>query len=277
MGRREFLEEEKLKKLIYTFSIALVVSIVIFLTIFVMYNKKLKEESSENLLNLGVANDIVSNDEITETSFTDDKSVENSTNNVINNTSNTNRNTTSTNATSKNSIKNNTTSISSIVENVANTTDTNIVDTNTIENTTVEEKKELEFVAPASGEIMKDFAMDTLIYSNTLEEWTTHSGIDIKADKTSIVVSAEAGTVESIKNDPRYGLTVTVAHQDGFKTVYSNLLTTEFVSENEEIEKGQTIGSVGDNAAFEIADEPHLHFEMKKDGETVNPSNCWER
>ena len=267
MGRREFLEEEKLKKLIYTFSIALVVSIVIFLTIFVMYNKKLKEESSENLLNLGVANDIVSNDEITETSFTDDKSVENSTNNVINNTSNTNRNTTSTNATSKNSIKNNTTSISSIVENVANTTDTN-----TIENTTVEEKKELEFVAPASGEIMKDFAMDTLIYSNTLEEWTTHSGIDIKADKTSIVVSAEAGTVESIKNDPRYGLTVTVAHQDGFKTVYSNLLTTEFVSENEEIEKGQTIGTVGETASFEVADDAHLHFEMYKDGTPVNPT-----
>lgn len=270
MGKREYLEEEKLKKLIYTFSIALVVSIVIFLTIFVMYNKKLKEESSENLLNLGLANDIVSNNEITETSFSDDTSVASSTNNVNTSTSNSIKNTSSTNTSVKNTKKVNNTPVSSVVENVTNSVDTNA--TNTVENTVVEEKKELEFMAPASGEIIKDFAMDTLIYSNTLEEWTTHSGIDIKADKTSIVVSAEAGTVESIKNDPRYGLTVTVAHQDGFKTVYSNLLTTEFVSENEEIEKGQTIGTVGETASFEVADETHLHFEMYKDGTAVNPT-----
>ena len=83
--------------------------------------------------------------------------------------------------------------------------------------------------------------------------------------------------MESIKNDPRYGLTVTIAHENGYKTIYSNLLSAEFVAEQQEVEKGQTIGSVGDNAAFEIADEAHLHFEMKKDGETVNPSNYWER
>ena len=39
MGRREFFEEQKLKRLVYVFSITLVVSIAIFLTIFVMYNK----------------------------------------------------------------------------------------------------------------------------------------------------------------------------------------------------------------------------------------------
>lgn len=280
MGKREYLEEEKLKKLIYTFSIALVVSIVIFLTIFVMYNKKLKEESSENLLNLGVANDIVSNNEITETSFSEDKGVENSTNNVNSSTSNTIKNTSNANTSIKNTTKTNTTPVTSTVSNVTNSTNsdntTNVNNAtdinNTVENNVTEEKKELEFAAPASGEIIKDFAMDTLIYSNTLEEWTTHSGIDIKADKTSIVVSAEAGKVESIKNDPRYGLTVTVAHQDGFKTVYSNLLTTEFVSENEEIEKGQTIGTVGETASFEVADDTHLHFEMYKDGEAVNPT-----
>ena len=135
----------------------------------------------------------------------------------------------------------------------------------------VEEKK-LEFSAPIAGEIIKDFAMDSLIYSKTLEEWTTHSGIDIKAEKMSIVTASEAGTIESIKNDPRYGLTITIAHRDGLKTIYSNLLSTEFVKELEEVEKGQTIGTVGESASFEIADEPHLHFEMYKDGEPVNPT-----
>lgn len=138
-------------------------------------------------------------------------------------------------------------------------------------------KQELHFIVPLQGEITKDFSDSTLVYSETLEEWTVHLGIDIKAEKGSAVVASESGKVESIKNDPRYGTTVTIAHENGYKTIYSNLLSAEFITEEQEIEKGQTIGSVGDSAAFEIADSAHLHFEMKKDGETVNPSNYWER
>ena len=114
--------------------------------------------------------------------------------------------------------------------------------------------------------------MDTLSYSKTLEEWITHPGIDIKADKTTIVTASEDGVVESIKNDPRYGLTITISHENGFKTIYSNLLTTEFVKENETVEKGQTIATVGESSSFEISDDSHLHFEMYKDGELVNPT-----
>lgn len=135
----------------------------------------------------------------------------------------------------------------------------------------VQPKKQLEFVFPVQGDTMREFATETLVYSDTLEEWTTHQGIDIKADRTTVVKAAEEGTIVAIKNDPRFGLTVIIEHEDGFKTVYSNLLTTEFVSEDEHVEKGQTIGTVGNSAAFEIADEPHLHFEIIKNGEYVDP------
>ena len=81
--------------------------------------------------------------------------------------------------------------------------------------------------------MVRDFAVDNLIYSDTLQEWTTHTGIDIKAEKTTVVKSAEAGTVKTIKNDPRYGLTIIIEHANGFQTVYSNLLTSEFVVEGE--------------------------------------------
>ena len=111
-----------------------------------------------------------------------------------------------------------------------------------------------------------------MLYSNTLNEWTTHLGIDIKADKTTVVKAAYEGTVESIKNDPRYGLTVIIEHDDGFKTVYSNLLTSEFVVEGEKVKTGQTIGTVGNTATFESKDESHLHFEILKDNEKVDPT-----
>lgn len=133
-------------------------------------------------------------------------------------------------------------------------------------------KKEVKFEKPVEGKILKEFAKDNLVFSNTLNEWTTHTGIDISAEKTTVVKSAYEGTVESIKNDPRYGLTVIIAHQDGYKTIYSNLLTSEFVMEGEKVTTGQTIGTVGNTATFEIADESHLHFEILKDNIQVDPT-----
>ena len=260
MGKREFYQEEKIKKYIYVFSITLVLSIVVFLTIYVMYNKKMKKESEMALENLELIQDIVSNDNLTETSISSDLTVEET-------------------SKTKENKKNEKTTNTEVTNTKINKTPVESKVTNTQENTLKEEvlelkenKEELEFMAPVNGEITKDFAVDNLIYSNTLEEWTTHSGIDIKAEKTSIVVAAEKGVIESIKNDPRYGLTITLLHSDGFKTIYSNLLTTEFVSENEKVEKGQTLATIGETASFEVADEPHLHFEMYKDGEAVNPT-----
>lgn len=176
------------------------------------------------------------------------------------------------NITSSNVLSTNKITKNSNTENQTNTSTTNANSASNIGENKTELTVELSFAKPVEGEIVRDFAVDSLIFSETLQEWTTHTGIDIKADKTTVVKSAEKGTVKSIKNDPRYGLTVVVEHENGFKTVYSNLLTSEFVVEGEKIEKGQSIGTVGNTAAFEIADEPHLHFEMIKDSTQVDPN-----
>ena len=149
---------------------------------------------------------------------------------------------------------------------------------NTETNTTKTETKKEEKVAdptfkkPVEGEITSGFAKDTLIYSNTLQEWVTHNGIDIKADKATIVTASAEGTIKSIKNDPRFGITVVIEHVNGYSTVYANLLTAEFVKEGEKVKQAQTIGTVGNTATFEIADDAHLHFEILKDSEYVDPN-----
>lgn len=132
-------------------------------------------------------------------------------------------------------------------------------------------EKEPEFVMPVAGDIMKEFADNKLVYSSTLDVWTTHNGIDIAADKTTVVKASAEGKIQSIKNDPRYGITIIIEHSSGYKTVYSNLLSTEFVVEGEQVEQGQSIGTVGNSATFEVADEPHLHFEILKNNEQVDP------
>lgn len=144
---------------------------------------------------------------------------------------------------------------------------------NTNQNVSKEkEEKEVDFAMPVEGEIVKGFAKDSLVYSETLQEWVVHQAIDIKANSRDVVKAAAEGTIIAIKSDPRYGLTVIIEHEGGFKTVYSNLLTAEFVVEGENVKQGQTLGTVGSSATFEIADEPHLHFEMLKDLEYIDPT-----
>ena len=139
-----------------------------------------------------------------------------------------------------------------------------------------EEKKEEPakdpvFEKPVEGEQIKEYAKDKLVYSETLKEWVVHTGVDIKAEKTTVVKAAEEGTVTAIKNDPRYGITVIIEHSNGFETRYANLLTAEFVNVGEKVTKGQTIGTVGNTSTFEILDESHLHFELLKDGNYQDP------
>lgn len=136
----------------------------------------------------------------------------------------------------------------------------------------VEKTKDPTFVNPVDGEKIKDYSSDNLVYSVTLDEWTTHLGIDYKSEKTDIVKASADGKIKSIKNDPRYGLTVVIEHTNGFESVYSNLLTAEFITVGEEVKQGQTIATVGNTARFEIADETHLHFEIKQNGESVDPN-----
>ena len=198
------------------------------------------------------------------------KSVEESENEMNNNT---NQNVANANTKTKGITENISNTNSSSKNQKESETKNNEVANEANTKTSKEEVKELSFEMPVEGEIAKPYARDNLVYSNTLEEWTTHLGIDIKADKTTVVKASEAGTIKSIKNDPRYGLTIVVDHGDGYETVYSNLLTSEFVVEGEAVEQGQSIGTVGNTAVFEIADEPHLHFEILKDSVQIDPNS----
>ena len=237
-----------------------------------IYSKKLNDTVKEGTLTGEQLSSILNNTS-NQTENTESASSENgksvnemdnelNANNAVTNSSNLNANATTNKSTKSNNV------LSTNQINSNKMTETKSKTEEKAETKTVE----LNFVKPVEGDIVRDFAVDSLVYSDTLQEWTTHTGIDIKADKTTVVKSAEAGIVKTIKNDPRYGLTVIVEHENGFQTVYSNLLTSEFVVEGEKVEKGQSLGTVGNTAAFEIADEPHLHFEILKDSVQVDPN-----
>lgn len=255
-------KEEKSYNIFYIGGSILAIGILAFAITFVVYGNKMDKQASLDHQKIASLVQESSN-KTAEISTQMGKTVEESQNTV------------------ENTITQNKTNTKNTVTSQTNTT-TKQTNNNKTQNTvkqeeTVTTKKDtktqpLTFVKPVDGEIMKDYAKDKLVYSETLEEWTTHLGWDIKAEKTTVVKASAPGTVKSIKNDPRYGLSVIIEHEDGYQTLYANLLSTEFVTVGEKVTGGQSIATVGNTAAFEIADESHLHFEITKSGEAIDPN-----
>lgn len=274
--RRE--RKEKNHNLFYIGGSIVLIGLIAFAVTFVVYGNKMDKQA--NIDSQKIASLVKeSTTDSAEVSTKVGKTVEESQNEIQKNTSKSTQNTID-NTTTKATNSTNTTKIEETIK----AQDTTKKEETKKEETKKEESKKLEtkkeeskpevfsFAKPVDGEIIKEYAKDNLVYSETLEEWTNHLGWDIKADKTTVVKSSAIGKVKSIKNDPRYGLSIIIEHQDGYETLYSNLLSTEFVTVGEEVKQGQSIGTVGNTAAFEIADTAHLHFEITKNGENVDPS-----
>ena len=135
----------------------------------------------------------------------------------------------------------------------------------------MEEPKMETMVVPVFGTAYTEFSEDALVYSKTLDQWSTHVGLDIKAEEGSPVRAAMDGVVEELVNDPQLGLTIIISHGGKVQTKYSNLSTLDLVTIKQNIKKGDVISGVGKTALYEIADDPHLHFEVIKEGKNIDP------
>ncbi len=101
-----------------------------------------------------------------------------------------------------------------------------------------------------------------------------HDGIDIPAPPGTPVLAAERGIVAYSGNGMRgYGNAVILDHGDGIRTLYGHLDTIR-AKPSELVPAGEPVGTVGRTGN---ATTPHLHFELRVDGEPVDPLRYLER
>ena len=130
----------------------------------------------------------------------------------------------------------------------------------------------LSFVSPVVGTVVKPHSASVPVFSETLDEWRIHLGVDISADEAAEVFAAEGGVVSAVYNDPMLGKTVEITHDESHKTRYSNLSADSvLLAVGDEVTVGTKLGVIGESSISELCDEPHLHFEMLVNGEQVNP------
>lgn len=94
-----------------------------------------------------------------------------------------------------------------------------------------------------------------------------HPGIDIAVAEGSYVRAAGGGVVTEAGEDPVYGKFVRIQHLEGYESVYGHA-SELFVVTNDEVERHQVIALSGNTGT---STAPHLHFEVWKDGEAIDP------
>lgn len=131
----------------------------------------------------------------------------------------------------------------------------------------------LSFAWPVFGSIDVGYFNDELVYNKTMMDWRTHSAVDITADLGAKVMAVAEGTVTDIYEDALLGTVVVIDHGDGLESIYANLASTPAVNIGDTVNSTSVIGAVGDTAIGETGQPYHLHFSMKKDGESVDPTD----
>jgi murein DD-endopeptidase MepM/ murein hydrolase activator NlpD len=95
-----------------------------------------------------------------------------------------------------------------------------------------------------------------------------HSGLDIAGPEGTPVVAADDGEIlKAYWNQDGYGGLVIVGHPSGYETWYGHLDSFD-VSQGDQVKRGQEIGLMGSTG---FSTGPHLHFEVRQDGQLCDP------
>lgn len=118
---------------------------------------------------------------------------------------------------------------------------------------------------PVEGEITSRFGWRE---HPILGEQRFHYGIDIGAQEGTSIQAVKGGLVAGIGEHPELGLVVYLDHGGGLETIYAHC-SQVLVELNQAVQAGEIIATVG---ASGLAENPHLHFEIKERGVNVDPA-----
>ena len=131
--------------------------------------------------------------------------------------------------------------------------------------------KPVTFIMPVENSTGVGQYVETMVWNSSLNRYSAHLAIDFFADEGTPVLAVYDGTVESVENSLIYGVTITIDHGNGLKTVYNSLADGDAVVEGQSVKQGDVIGEVSVTNGQEYKEGAHLHFEVYENGEKIDP------
>ncbi len=129
---------------------------------------------------------------------------------------------------------------------------------------------EMAWPVPSCYRVVSPFGMRL---HPILGKYRMHTGVDINGRYGASIVAANTGTVIYSGWQSGYGYTVIIDHGvssgKGISTLYAHC-SSILVRTGQGVKKGQIIAKIGSTG---LSTGPHLHFEVRENGEPVNPIN----
>ena len=132
-------------------------------------------------------------------------------------------------------------------------------------------QKPVVFVMPVENFNSIAEYSDSLVWCSTLGRFQAHKAVDFFAQEGSDVFAVYDGVVESVTSSLLQGVSVTLDHGNGLKTVYNSLADGDLVVEGQTVSAGDVIGQVSVTNRQEYKEGAHLHFEVIENGVAIDP------
>lgn len=123
---------------------------------------------------------------------------------------------------------------------------------------------------PVEGVLLMNYSMDKTIYFSTLDQFKYNPALVIEGEKGDQVISSAPGVVKSIDKTAETGTTVNVDIGSGYELFYGQLNDVQ-VKTGDYVDSKTVLGYVGDPTMYYSVEGPNVYFEMRKDGQPVNP------
>lgn len=94
-----------------------------------------------------------------------------------------------------------------------------------------------------------------------------HTGIDLIGRKGTPIYATADGVISGEQSGSGYGISVVINHGSGYQTLYAHL-SKKTVRPGQKVKRGEIIGYMGSTG---LSVSPHLHYEVIKNGQKVNP------
>ena len=123
---------------------------------------------------------------------------------------------------------------------------------------------------PVSGRVLNAYSGDELVYSSTLGDWRTHTGVDYACAQDAQVCAPAAGKVTAVDTDGRWGSVVCI--EDSAGRIWRVCGTADpAVHTGDEVSVGQALGRAG-SIPNECAEETHIHLEVMQGDTYLDPA-----
>lgn len=125
---------------------------------------------------------------------------------------------------------------------------------------------------PISGNVCMSYSMDKTVYFQTLDQYKYNPAMIISGAEGDQVIASAPGIVKSIDESAQTGTTVNVDMGNGYELLYGQLENVA-VKTGDYVQAKTVLGYVNKPTKYYSVEGTNVYFEMRKDGQPINPAD----